>query len=87
MTHFLVNAENPTGYKLEEILLAIRKEVILRATKIVDDQRPEARQVLENNVRIIQLLSDCIKLAEESTHVLDKTFGPATDGQPRIGTL
>jgi hypothetical protein len=76
MTHFLVNAENPTGYKLEEILLAIRKEIILRATKIVDDQRPEARQVLENNVKIIQLLSDCIKLAEESTHVLDKTFGP-----------
>ena len=87
MTHFLVNAENPTGYKLEEILLAIRKEIILRATKIVDDQRPEARQVLENNVKIVQLLSDCIRLAEESTHVLDKTFGPAKDGQPRIGTL
>jgi len=87
MTHFLVNAENPSGYKLEEILLAIRKEVILRATKIIDDHRPEARQVLENNVKIVQLLSDCTKLAEESTHVLDKTFGPAKDGQPRIGTL
>jgi hypothetical protein len=87
MTHFLVNGENSTGYKLEEILLAIRKEIIVRATKIVDDHRPEARQVLENNVKILQLLSDCIKLAEDSTHVLDKTFGPGKDGQPRIGTL
>ncbi len=87
MTHFLVNAENPQGYKLEEILLAIRKETIVRATKIVDDHRPEARHVLENNVKILQLLSDCIKLAEDSTRVLDKTFGPAKDGQPRIGTL
>ena len=49
MTHFLVNAENPQGYKLEEVLLAIRKEIIVRATKIVDDHRPEARQVLETN--------------------------------------
>lgn len=86
MTHFLINAENPQGYKLEEILLAIRKEMILRATKIVDDHRPEARQVLENNVKILQLLSDSIKLAEDSTRVLDKTFGPAKAGQPRIGT-
>ena len=86
MTHFLVSADNPQGYKLEEILLAVRKEIILRATKIVDDHRPEARQVLENNVKILQLLSDSIKLAEDSTRVLDKTFGPAQHGQPRIGT-
>ncbi len=87
MTHFLVNEENSGGYRLEEVLLAIRKEIILRATKILDDPRPEARQVLDNNVRILQLLSESIKLAEESTRILDKTFGPPKDGQPRIGTL
>jgi hypothetical protein len=86
MTHFLVNAENPDGYKLEEILMAIRKEIILRATRIVDDHRPEAHQVLENNIKILQLLSDGIMLAEDSSRILDKTFGPPKDGQPRIGT-
>ena len=86
MTHFLVNAENPGGYKLEEILMAIRKEIILRATKIVDDHRPEAHQVMENNIKILQLLSDGILLAEDSSRILDKTFGPSKDGQPRIGT-
>jgi hypothetical protein len=85
MTHFLLNAENPDGYKLEEILVAIRREIILRATKIVDDHRPEAHQVLENNIKILQLLSDSISLAEDSSRVLDKTFGPSKDGQPRIG--
>jgi hypothetical protein len=87
MTHFLVNAENPEGYKLEEILMAIRKEMILRATKIVDDHRPEAHQVLENSIKILQYLSDSISLAEDSSRILDKTFGPSKDGQPRIGKV
>jgi len=86
MTHFLVNAETPDGYKLEEILIAIRKEIILRTKKIVDDHRPEAHRVLGDNIKILQLLSDGIMLAEEGSRILDKTFGPPKDGQPRIGT-
>jgi hypothetical protein len=86
MSLFLVTEDNPEGYKLEEILAAIRKEIILRATKILDDNRPEARQVLDNNVKILQLLSDSINIAEESSRVLDQSFGPHQPGQPRIGT-
>ena len=86
MTQFLVTDENPKGYKLEDLLAAIRKDIILRATKIVDDQRPEAKQVLENNVRILQHITDSIKMAEDSTRLLDRTFGPHQAGQPRIGT-
>jgi hypothetical protein len=86
MSLFLVTEENPEGYKLEEILAAIRKEIILRATKILDDNRPEARQVLENNVKILQLLSESINIAEESSRMLDQSFGPRQPGQPRIGT-
>ena len=85
MTQFLLTDENPEGHKLEDLLAAIRKDIILRATKIVDDQRPEAKQVLENNVRILQHITDSIKIAEDSTRLLDRTFGPHQAGQPRIG--
>ena len=86
MTHFLISEERPEGFKLEDILSSIRKDIILRATKILDDERPEARRVLENNVRILQLLSDSISIAEESSRLLDKHFGPSEPGKPRIGT-
>ena len=85
MTQFLVTEDNPQGYKLEEILSAIRKDILLRATKILDDDRPEARHVLENNLRILQLLSESINIAEDSSRLLDKSFGPHQHGQPRIG--
>ncbi len=37
MSGFLVNEDNPDGYRLEDILSAIRKEIIHRANKILDD--------------------------------------------------
>ena len=86
MTHFLITDENPQGYKLEDILEILRKDMILRATKIVDDQKPQAKQVLENNIKVLGLLSECIRIAENSTQVLDKELGPAQRGKPRIGT-
>ena len=88
MTEFLVSEENPEGKTLEDMLSAIRKDVIERCTKIVDDGRPEARQVLNNNMKVLALLSDAIVIAEESTSILDKSFGPsvsAQGGKPRIG--
>ncbi|MCG8361577.1 MAG: hypothetical protein MI920_38965 [Kiloniellales bacterium] len=85
MTQFLVTEENPSGFKLEDILSAIRKDMVLRATKIVDDDRPQAKTVLENNIRILGLLSECINIATDSTRLLDKAFGPHKDGEPRIG--
>jgi len=86
MTHFLISDSNPEGHRLEDILALVRKDIILRATKIVDDHRAEARQVLENNVKILQLLTKSINIAEESTRLLDKNLGPSQPGQPRIGT-
>lgn len=85
MTHFLITDENPEGHKLEDLLTMIRRDIVLRATKIVDDPKPQAKQVLENNIKIMGLLSECIGIAESSTRILDKEFGPATKGQPRIG--
>ena len=86
MTHFLITDENPEGFKLEDILTMIRRDMVLRATKIVDDPKPQAKQVLENNIQIMGLLSECIGLAENSSKILDKEIGPAEKGKPRIGT-
>ncbi len=86
MTHFLVTEENPSGHRLEDILMLIRKDILTRALKIADDRRPEATHVMKNNMRILDLISDAISLAEDSSRVLDKSFGNAAKGGlPRIG--
>lgn len=89
MTHFLVSEENLTGHQLESILRVLRKDVLIRCTKITDDSRAEAQHVLSNNIQILEYLSKAIQIAEDSTRVLDKAFGPsqaAKGGPPRIGT-
>jgi hypothetical protein len=90
MTRFLVSDENPAGLRLEDILHAIRMDVITRCTKIMNDPKDEARHVLNNNMKILTLLSEAIAFAEDSTRVLNKSFGPshaAEGGPPRIGTI
>jgi len=85
MTHFLASDEKPDGYKLEDILSVIRADIIKRAEKILDDSKPEARTVLKNNIRILGLLSECIDIAEDSTAMLNRSFGPNKGSKPRIG--
>jgi UDP-N-acetylmuramyl tripeptide synthase len=85
MTHFLVTEDNPKGYRLEDIMAMIRKDIITRTLKIADDQRAEAKHVMHNNMKILGLLSDAIALAEDSTQVLNRAFGPSKEGQSRIG--
>ncbi len=85
MSGFLVTDDNPDGYKLENILTAIRNEIIQRATKIMDDGRPEATAVINNNIKILNHLSESISLAENSTAVLQKAFGDHSSDVPRIG--
>ena len=85
MTHFLVTEDNPKGYRLEDIMAMIRKDILTRTLKIADDQRAEARHVMQNNMKILALLSDAIALAEESSAILNRAFGPSKEGHPRIG--
>lgn len=84
MTKFLVSDENTEGFRLEDILTAIRKDILSRSLKIADDARPEAAHVMSNNMKILTLLSDAVALAEDSTRTLDKAFGPH-GSEPRIG--
>lgn len=85
MTHFLATNDNPNGYKLEDVLSLIRQDVVKRIGKIVDDTRTEANQVLKNNIRILSLLTECIDIANSSTELLNKSFGPSNSAEPRIG--
>jgi hypothetical protein len=87
MTHFLLTDDNPQGYKLEDILSLIRKDVLFRTGKIADDKRAEARHVMENNIRILGLISESIDLAEDSSRLLQKSFGPSQTGKARIGSM
>jgi len=87
MTHFLVSDTNPDGSKLEEILRVLRNDTLIRCTKISEDDRPEAQLVLQNNIKFLDYVSQSIALAEDSTHILDKAFGPGSEeGSPRIGS-
>ena len=88
MTHFLSSDSNPNGYRLEDVLSVIRRDLIIRSAKIADDNRLEARQVLDNNTQILHMLTQAIQIADRSTHILDKAFGPSESshgGPPRIG--
>tara|TARA_R110000868_G_scaffold6550_8_gene37111 strand:+ start:21800 stop:22072 length:273 start_codon:yes stop_codon:yes gene_type:complete len=88
MTHFLISDDNPEGRKLEDILIELRADILTRCTKISSDLRPEALQVMANNMTILQHMSDAIELAMDSTALLDRAFGPSQAGKggpPRIG--
>lgn len=84
MPRFLISEENPSGYKLEDLLSIIRSDILKKSNKIADDARPEAQHVLANNVQVLNLLTQAIDLARDSTKTLDRAFGPA-HGAPRIG--
>jgi hypothetical protein len=85
MTHFLVTDDNPEGSKLEDLLKKIRSELVHRCGKVIDDSNPIAEKVVANNVKILGLLTEAIALADNSTQLLDKAFGPPGD-KPRIGS-
>lgn len=88
MTRFLISETNPGGRKLEDILLDLRGDVLKRCTKIAEDHRPEALHVLANNVKVLEHLTAAIELAQDSTTLLDRAFGPSEakkGGEPRIG--
>ncbi|HAA91422.1 MAG: histidine kinase [Rhodospirillaceae bacterium] len=85
MTQFLISDANPDGHTLEDILQGVRSDILVRCTKIADDNRGEPKHVLNNNIKILNLLSQAIELAEDSTRVLDKSLGKGGEAGPRMG--
>lgn len=67
---YLVAQDNPEGRRSEEVLSDLRAEILVRMANYGDDPRPEAKAVMENNLRIAQLLTEAIHLAEANTNKL-----------------
>ena len=72
MTKLLVSDTNPKGYTTEKVLTMIRTDIVTRMQKHAGDPRKEARLVLDNNIRILQLLGEAIALAETNTRTLSE---------------
>ena len=72
MTKLLVSETNPKGYTTEKVLALIRADIVTRMQKHAGDPRKEARHVLDNNIRILQLLGEAINLAEANTRTLSE---------------
>ena len=70
MTKLLVSEVNPKGYTTEKVLGLIRADIVARMQKYAGDPRKEAKTVLDNNIRILQLLGEAITLAEANTRTL-----------------
>lgn len=82
----LMGPQNPTGWKLEDLLEALQFEVMKKCDKIISDSRPVSRKVLRNNQQIIGLLAQAEALQRDSYDRLDAMApneGPL--GKPRIG--
>jgi hypothetical protein len=74
MTRFLQSEENPGGFKLEELLMILRADVLKRSAKIANDDRPEALRVMANNMKILLHLTEAAELALDSTRTLEHAF-------------
>ncbi|MBT3702128.1 MAG: histidine kinase [Alphaproteobacteria bacterium] len=87
MTKFLLSADNPKGWKLEDLLLQLQNDIVTKMARISADQRPEARIVFQNNIDIISMISECHRKAVESQKILESLGpSPGSTGAPRIGT-
>jgi len=86
MKPILMSAENPTGHKLDVLVSQLMLEILDKNKKIVHDQSEEARMVFQNNIGIIEYLTNVRDLQIGSMECLDllaENEGP--NGNPRIG--
>lgn len=85
MTKLLVSDDNPNGAKLEDIIRILRNDIIARCNVSAAVHEKEAEKVIANNMRILNLLTECIEMAEASTDILVQVYGveQAAKGIPR----
>lgn len=75
MTKLLVSDDNPDGTTLEDVLRTVRNDIISRCQLSVAVHDRDTEKVVNNNMRILNLLTECIELAEASTEVLVQAYG------------
>ena len=82
----LMSAENPEGWKLEELLSQMRDELMVKNRRIANDDSAVAQAVHQNNKMILQLLTGCENLQRDSlARLASLAPDPGPTGTPRIG--
>lgn len=86
-TPILMSAENPEGWKLEDILAQLRHEVEQKTLKIMGDKSEAAAEVVTMNHRIMSCLSEAALCQNYNYRMLAAKVGPNEGplGKPRIG--
>ncbi|MGU3664441.1 hypothetical protein ACLBX9_09685 [Methylobacterium sp. A49B] len=85
-TPVLMSADNPDGWKFEELLAQLRLELHAKNDRIAGDASPTARMVQANNLGIIDLLSVIEGRQRDTLARLDALRpDPGPGGPPRIG--
>jgi hypothetical protein len=82
----LMSAENPTGHKLEDLLVQLQAEIIAKNAKIVNDHNPVAARVRSNNYKILANLAEAEAAQRDSYRRMSQLRpdeGPL--GVPRLG--
>lgn len=82
----LMSAENPSGFKLEELLATLQNEVTAKHQKIVSDDSEVSRHVQANNLKILVCLAEAERLQRDSYARLSEIAADAgPEGVARIG--
>jgi oligoribonuclease len=83
----LMSRDNPNGWKLEDILLKLRKEVADKDHRLLEDTSMTAREVHHNNKVIFNALDFAYEAQTNSIRKLlaDKGKDQGPEGTPRIG--
>lgn len=85
-TPILMSKENPNGWKLEDLLCQVRKELLVKTEKITGDESAVSMKVQCNNLSIMRHLFNAEALQRESIAVLaTKAPDEGPNGQARIG--
>lgn len=81
-----MSGDNPTGWKLEELVQQLRLELHAKNDRIALDPSPAAKTVRVNNLGIIDLLSVIEGRQRDTLALLDSIRpDPSPGGPPRIG--
>lgn len=86
-TPVLMSADNPEGWKLEELVEQIRLELYVKNDRIGSDPSQAAKAVRANNLQIVDLLAVIECRQRDTLTRLDEIRSDAgPGGTPRIGT-
>lgn len=80
----LMSADNPEGYKLEDLLAQLQRELRAKTGKLTGEC-PVNTTIRENNAAIIALLERAESFQRDTMHSLESLGpDPGPEGTPRV---